>query len=104
MLLGIAQTGSKAVKYSSLNIANPRGVGPVTGAIWALPRLVITGCYFHGLTKNSVSNNRTAAILGEVSNLSSYVFIKTEKQQYLKCITVTYRISCNSISQGEIIR
>lgn len=72
MLLGIAQTGSKAVKYSSLNVANPRGVGPVTGAILVLPRLVVTGWYLHEMTKNSVGDTLTAAIPGEVSNLSSY--------------------------------
>ncbi|KAF9770215.1 hypothetical protein IL306_012271 [Fusarium sp. DS 682] len=68
----MVQTKLKVKKISSMSAADPRGVEAIADVIFVLPRLAITGWHFYELTKDSAGETLTAAILGEVSNLTTY--------------------------------
>lgn len=50
-----------------------RATGAVVDAILIIPALACTGWHFYELSKNSAGNEKTDAILEEVSNLTSYI-------------------------------
>ncbi|GKU09732.1 unnamed protein product [Fusarium langsethiae] len=103
---GVGQSVFKAVGFSSLTVSNPRGVGAVAGAIMVLPRLVVTGWHFYELTKNDAGDTLTAAILGEVSNLSSYAskisyaVAVNDEDPDTRLIAVTVKAACDDIFSG----
>ncbi|KAL3471264.1 hypothetical protein BJX99DRAFT_263461 [Aspergillus californicus] len=68
----VAQSAFSAVGFGPLSVGNPRGLGSLVGVILIIPRLAVTGWHFYELTQDAAGDIRTAALLDEVSNLTSY--------------------------------
>ncbi|KAF7592488.1 hypothetical protein BBP40_000223 [Aspergillus hancockii] len=103
---GVAQSAFTAVGFGGLSVGDPRGVGAVAGVVLILPRLVVTGWHFYELTKDGAGDTLTAAILGEVSNLTSYAshisyaVAVNDEDPDTRLIAVTAKAACDDIFAG----
>ncbi|PQE14198.1 gamma-glutamyltranspeptidase periplasmic precursor protein [Rutstroemia sp. NJR-2017a BVV2] len=61
------------IKISGMTPADPRGVKALVDSILVIPGLIITQWHFYELIRKPESAARSAAIVGEVYNLSDYV-------------------------------
>lgn len=57
----------------NLAVNDGRATGAVIDAVLVIPALVCTGWHFFELSQDEAGSERTAAILGEVANLASYI-------------------------------
>ncbi|KAL6411777.1 hypothetical protein AUP68_04154 [Ilyonectria robusta] len=75
MFCGPVQEKFKAPgsRFSFLAAEDGRATGAVVNAILVVPALVGTGWHFYELSEKPPGKDRSAAIVGEVSNLCSYV-------------------------------
>lgn len=75
MFSGVLQKKFAAATGVMKNLAadDGRATGSIIDAILVIPALVTTGWHFYELSQDDAGSERTAAILDEVSNLTSYV-------------------------------
>lgn len=62
-----------AAKCDWFAVGDGRATGAIVNAVLVIPALCVSGWHFHELSQLPESNQRSAAIVGEVSNLTSYV-------------------------------
>ena len=59
--------------FAKLAVNDGRATGAIVNSILVIPALFVSGWHFYELSRKPTSTDRTAAILGEVSNLTSYI-------------------------------
>ncbi|PKY05495.1 hypothetical protein P168DRAFT_288959 [Aspergillus campestris IBT 28561] len=62
-----------AAKCQWFAVADGRATGAIVNSVLVIPALCVSGWHFHELSQMPESDQRSAAIVGEVSNLTSYV-------------------------------
>ncbi|PHH62187.1 hypothetical protein CDD81_7381 [Ophiocordyceps australis] len=60
-------------KFSSLTVSDGRSVGAVVNAFLVIPAIIVTGYHFYELDETEVGADRSAGIVGEVTNLTQYI-------------------------------
>ncbi|KAF7631459.1 hypothetical protein AFLA_012316 [Aspergillus flavus NRRL3357] len=60
-------------KFKPLAVADGRATGAIVNSILVIPALVVCGWHFYELSTKPAGATRSAAIVGEVSNLASYI-------------------------------
>ncbi|PWY82154.1 hypothetical protein BO70DRAFT_379664 [Aspergillus heteromorphus CBS 117.55] len=60
-------------KFSGLAVDDGRATGAIVNTVLIIPALFVTGWHFYELSSKPEGADRSAAIVGEVSNLTSYV-------------------------------
>ncbi|KJJ30917.1 hypothetical protein AFLA70_472g000860 [Aspergillus flavus AF70] len=60
-------------KFKPLAVADGRATGAIVNSILVIPALVVSGWHFYELITKPAGATRSAAIVGEVSNLASYI-------------------------------
>ncbi len=74
----------------NLKANDGRATGAVLNTILIIPSLVCTGYHFYELSKVSACSGRSAAIIGEVGNLTAYI------------ARVSYCLAVNNVGNKEI--
>ena len=64
---------SPNVVFQGLAVGDGRATGAIIDSILIFPALVCTCWHFYELSQDPASDDKTAAILGEISNLCSYI-------------------------------
>ncbi|KAL7942627.1 hypothetical protein V8C42DRAFT_331485 [Trichoderma barbatum] len=101
-----AQDKMTSFGLGSVTVSDPRGIGAIVGAILIPVRLIITGWHFYELSKDGAGDTRTAAILGEVSNLASYAsrisyaVAVNDEDPDSRLIAVTAKAACDDAYSG----
>ena len=62
-----------AAKCDWFAVGDGRATGAIVNTVLVIPALCVSGWHFHELSQIPESNQRSAAIVGEVSNMTSYV-------------------------------
>ncbi|TVY78456.1 hypothetical protein LSUE1_G006517 [Lachnellula suecica] len=65
--------GASSSKFSKLAVNDGRATGAIVDSILVIPALFVTGWHLYELSGKAEGAERSAAIVGEVSNLASYV-------------------------------
>ncbi|KAB8275158.1 hypothetical protein BDV30DRAFT_247903 [Aspergillus minisclerotigenes] len=60
-------------KFKPLAVGDGRATGAIVNSILVIPALVVSGWHFYELSTKPAGATRSAAIVGEVSNLASYI-------------------------------
>ncbi|KAB8218036.1 hypothetical protein BDV33DRAFT_205817 [Aspergillus novoparasiticus] len=60
-------------KFKPLDVGDGRATGAIVDSILVVPALVVSGWHFYELSTKPAGATRSAAIVGEVSNLASYI-------------------------------
>ncbi|OTA04891.1 hypothetical protein A9Z42_0055010 [Trichoderma parareesei] len=60
-------------RFAGAAADNGRATSAVIDSIMVIPALFITGWHFYELSEKKAGNERSAAILDEVTNLTSYI-------------------------------
>ena len=93
-------------KFSGLAVGDGRATGAIVNAVLVIPALFITGWHFYELSSKPDSTARTAAILGEVTNLTSYgsrisyALAVNDKDPTSRQIPIVVMLACNVASAG----
>ncbi|KAI5462698.1 hypothetical protein BGZ63DRAFT_222139 [Mariannaea sp. PMI_226] len=103
---GTVQSQVGKLGFGSLSVDNSRGIGALVGAILVPIKLTVSGWHFYELTKDNAGNTRSAAILGEVSNLAScvsviaYAIVVNDEDPDTRLIAVTAKAICDDAFAG----
>ncbi|RAH41863.1 uncharacterized protein BO95DRAFT_505796 [Aspergillus brunneoviolaceus CBS 621.78] len=65
--------GASDSKFSGLAVDDGRATGAIVNTVLVVPALFVSGWHFYELSQKPVDERRAAAIIGEVSNLTSYI-------------------------------
>ncbi|PYH95696.1 hypothetical protein BO71DRAFT_473594 [Aspergillus ellipticus CBS 707.79] len=68
-----SRLGASGSKFSGLAVDDGRATGAIVNTVLVVPALFVTGWHFYELSSKPEGADRSAAIVGEVSNLTSYV-------------------------------
>ncbi|KAJ6186636.1 hypothetical protein N7519_007937 [Penicillium mononematosum] len=68
-----SRLGASSSKFSGLAVDDGRATGAIVNTILIFPALFATGWHFYELSGKPEGAERSAAIVGEVSNLTSYI-------------------------------
>lgn len=80
-----------AAKCSWFAVADGRATGAIVNSILVIPALCVSGWHFYELGQKPAGAERSAAIVGEVSNLTSYI----SRISYATAVNDTEEISRN---------
>lgn len=80
-----------AAKCSWFAVADGRATGAIVNSILVIPALCVSGWHFYELGQKPAGTERSAAIVGEVSNLTSYI----SRISYATAVNDTEDISRN---------
>ncbi|KAI2618346.1 hypothetical protein GGR54DRAFT_648116 [Hypoxylon sp. NC1633] len=99
--LAVASSG-----FSGLAVGDGRATGSIVNSILVIPALFVTGWHFYELSQLPASEERSAAILGEVTNLTSYgsricyAVAVNDKDPVTQQIPIIAMLACNVVSGG----
>ncbi|KAI9046010.1 uncharacterized protein KD926_005956 [Aspergillus affinis] len=68
-----SKLGASSSKFSGLAVDDGRATGAIVNSVLIIPALFVTGWHFYELSEKPEGAERSAAIVGEVSNLTSYI-------------------------------
>lgn len=68
-----SKLGASSSKFPGLAVDDGRATGAIVNSILIFPALFVTGWHFYELCEKPEGAERSAAIVGEVSNLASYI-------------------------------
>jgi hypothetical protein len=100
------QSGYGALGAGSLSATNMHGLGAIVAVILIPLKLVVYGWHFYELTLDGAGDTRSAAILGEVSNLASYAsrisyaVAVNDEDPDTRLVTVALKAACDDSYSG----
>ncbi|KAG2415573.1 hypothetical protein HFD88_006764 [Aspergillus terreus] len=68
-----SRLGASSSKFPGLAVDDGRATGAIVNSVLIFPALFVTGWHFYELSGKPEGAERSAAIVGEVSNLTSYI-------------------------------
>lgn len=92
--------------FSSLAVQDGRATSAIVSAILVIPQLFVTGWHFYELSQQPASTERSAAIVGEVANLTahgatiSYAVAVNLKEPVSKQRAIIAMVACNVATGG----
>ncbi|KAK8109566.1 hypothetical protein PG999_007703 [Apiospora kogelbergensis] len=93
-------------KFSGLAVEDGRATGAIVSSILLIPHIFATGWHFYELSQIPASKARTAAILGEVANLTaygstlSYAVAVNDKDPASRQVPIGIMLACNLATGG----
>ncbi|KAK8098879.1 uncharacterized protein PG998_012120 [Apiospora kogelbergensis] len=93
-------------KFSGLAVEDGRATGAIVSSIFLIPQIFATGWHFYELSQIPASKARTAAILGEVANLTaygstlSYAVAVNDKDPASRQVPIGIMLACNLATGG----
>ena len=93
-------------KFSGLAVEDGRATGAIVSSIFLIPQIFATGWHFYELSQIPASKARTAAILGEVANLTaygstlSYAVAVNDKYPASRQVPIGIMLACNLATGG----
>lgn len=101
-----AQSGLSPLGAGGRSASNTRGFGAIVAVILVPLKLILSGWHFYELTLYEEGDTRSAAILGEVSNLASYASLISyavavnDEDLDTRLIAVTAKAACDDAYSG----
>ena len=93
-------------KFSGLAVEDGRATGAIVSSVLLIPQIFATGWHFYELSQVPASKARTAAILGEVANLTaygstlSYAVAVNDKDPTSRQVPIAIMLACNIATGG----
>ncbi|PYH90030.1 hypothetical protein BO71DRAFT_335344 [Aspergillus ellipticus CBS 707.79] len=84
-----------------MSASSTRGIGALVGVILIPFKLVTSGWHFYELSQDGTGDTRSAVILGDVSNLTSYAsriayaVVVNDEDPETRAVAVTVKALCD---------
>ncbi|RAH86154.1 hypothetical protein BO86DRAFT_406549 [Aspergillus japonicus CBS 114.51] len=103
---GLGQKAVGKIGVGSMSAKSTRGIGALVGVMLIPFKLVTSGFHFFELSQDGAGDMRSAAILGEVSNLTSYAsriayaVVVNDEDPETRAVAVTVKAFCDQAYAG----
>ncbi|RAH43130.1 uncharacterized protein BO95DRAFT_502762, partial [Aspergillus brunneoviolaceus CBS 621.78] len=103
---GLGQKAVGKIGVGSMSAKSTRGVGALVGVMLIPFKLVTSGLHFYELSQDGAGDMRSAAIIGEVSNLTSYAsriayaVVVNDEDPETRAVAVTVKAFCDQAYAG----